>query len=90
MKSHQLKVCISAIKVLILSIYESKRMVEDSFGLGAQGYCVKDVGSKELIKAVSDTIEGKEHVCHKSDMQMIFSGKNSGCASFFHCKPCVR
>lgn len=67
---------ISDIKVLILSIYESNEVVEKSFGLGAQGFCVKDVSSKELMKAILETIEGKEYVCHKADTAMIFSGKN--------------
>ena len=67
---------ISEIKVLILSIYESKEMVKEAFDLGAQGYCVKDISSKELMKAISETIEGKAYVCHKADMEVIFSDKN--------------
>jgi DNA-binding NarL/FixJ family response regulator len=59
---------ISDINVLILSIYESQEMITKAKALGAQGYCVKDVSRKELIKAILNAAEGKFFACHKSGM----------------------
>ena len=66
----------SDINVLILSIYESLEMVTKTKALGAQGYCVKDVSRKELIKAVLDAAEGRFFACHKSEMVLTFDGSS--------------
>ncbi len=63
---------ISDINVLILSIYESLEMVTKAKALGAQGYCVKDVSRKELIKAILEAAEGRFFACHKSEMVLTF------------------
>jgi DNA-binding NarL/FixJ family response regulator len=65
---------ISEINVLVLSIYESKETIAKAKAAGAQGYCVKDVSRKELIKAILDALEGRFFTCHKSDMVMTFEG----------------
>jgi DNA-binding NarL/FixJ family response regulator len=59
---------ISDIKVLILSIYETQEMIKRARTLGAQGYCVKDVSRKELLHAIQEAAEGRDYVCHKSEM----------------------
>ncbi|MBI5582062.1 MAG: response regulator transcription factor [Deltaproteobacteria bacterium] len=63
---------ISDINVLVLTIYESQEMITRAKALGAQGYCVKDVSRKELIKSILEAAAGKFFVCHKSEMVLIF------------------
>ena len=67
---------ISNIKVLILSIYESEEMITKAKAAGAQGYCVKDVSRKELIKAILEAAEGRFFACHKSEMVLTFEGSS--------------
>jgi DNA-binding NarL/FixJ family response regulator len=66
----------SDIKVLILSIYESPEMIKSTFELGGQGYCVKDVSRKELIKAILDALEGRSYVFRKAEMEFSVQGKS--------------
>jgi len=66
----------SEIKVLVLSIYESQEMITKVKDLGAQGYCVKDVSRKELIKAILEAAEGRFFACHKSEMVLTFEGSS--------------
>jgi DNA-binding NarL/FixJ family response regulator len=65
---------ISDIKVLVLTIYESQEMITKAKALGAQGYCVKDVSRKELIKAILEAAEGSFFSCHKSGMVLTSEG----------------
>ena len=66
----------SDINVLVLSIYESQEMITKAEALGAQGYCVKDVSRKEMIKAILEAAEGRFFTCHKSEMVMTFEGSS--------------
>lgn len=66
----------SDIKVLILSIYESPELIKSTFELGGQGYCVKDVSRKELIKAILDALEGRSYVFRKAEMEFGVQGKS--------------
>ena len=63
---------ISDIKVLVLTIYESSKMISDAKALGAQGYCVKDVSRKELIKAIMVAAAGSDYVCRKDEMELKY------------------
>jgi DNA-binding NarL/FixJ family response regulator len=40
------------IKVLVLSMFNEKRMIREMFRLGANGYVTKDVSTEELIDAI--------------------------------------
>jgi DNA-binding NarL/FixJ family response regulator len=62
----------SDINVLVLTIYESQEMIAKAKAAGAQGFCVKDVSRKELIKAILEAAKGKFFTCHKSEMVMTF------------------
>jgi DNA-binding NarL/FixJ family response regulator len=66
---------ISDVKVLVLSIYESPEMIQSTFELGGQGYCVKDVSRPELIQAIMDVIAGRSHVCRKADLALDFEAR---------------
>ena len=61
---------ISGIKVLALSIFDSPEMIKRVFELGAQGYCVKDVRAKQLLKSIWHALEGKTFVCTHADGEL--------------------
>jgi DNA-binding NarL/FixJ family response regulator len=61
---------ISGIKVMALSIYESPAMINRVFKLGAQGYCVKDVRAKQLLKSIWLVLEGKPFVCTHAEGEL--------------------
>jgi DNA-binding NarL/FixJ family response regulator len=63
---------ISDIKVLVLTIYESPTMILDAKAMGAQGYCVKDVSRKELVKAIMEAAAGGDYVCRKDEMELNY------------------
>ena len=67
---------ISNINVLVLTIYDSEDMITKSEAAGAQGYCVKDVGRKDLTTAILAAAEGKFFTCRKSEI--VLSPKSSG------------
>jgi DNA-binding NarL/FixJ family response regulator len=61
---------ISAIKVLVLSIFELPEMISQAFELGAQGYCLKDVSAAQLLKSIRETLEGRAFVCTYSEGEL--------------------
>jgi two-component system, NarL family, response regulator len=63
---------ISEIKVLVLTIYESPKMILNAKVMGAQGYCVKDVSRKELVKAIMEAAAGGEYACRKDEMKLNY------------------
>jgi DNA-binding NarL/FixJ family response regulator len=67
---------ISDINVLVLTIYESQEMITKAKAAGAQGYCVKDVSRKELIKAILEAVEGRFFTCHKAGMVQSSEGSS--------------
>jgi two-component system NarL family response regulator len=46
-------------KVIILSIYDSRVLVEKAFRLGARGYILKESATDELIKAILEVNQGR-------------------------------
>lgn len=50
------------IKILALTIHEGDDFVLDAFEAGADGYCVKNAGRKELEIAIDSVIQGKKYV----------------------------
>ena len=50
-------------KILVLSMYSSRRFVTDSLGAGASGYLLKDAAARELIEAVQAVANDKVYLC---------------------------
>jgi DNA-binding NarL/FixJ family response regulator len=48
------------LKMLILSMYEEERFIQDFKDVGVQGYLVKTVAIEEVIQAIEDIHEGKQ------------------------------
>jgi DNA-binding NarL/FixJ family response regulator len=50
------------IKILALTIHESDQYVLEAFEAGADGYCLKDAGRRELMVAINSVLEGKTYI----------------------------
>lgn len=50
------------IKIMALTIHESEEYILECFASGADGYCVKDTGQKELLNALHFVLSGKKYI----------------------------
>lgn len=50
------------VKILILSIHDSKEYVEQAFTAGAEGYLLKDRAGDELLAAITSLREGRTYI----------------------------
>jgi DNA-binding NarL/FixJ family response regulator len=50
------------IKILALTIHQSDQYVLEAFEAGADGYCLKDAGRRELMVAITSVLEGKKYI----------------------------
>ena len=50
------------IKVIILSMYSDRKIVEETMTSGAQGYLLKDCAFEELHEAIYDIFGGKKYM----------------------------
>jgi two-component system response regulator NreC len=57
-----LRVTRSAARVLILSMHDEPRYVEEAFAAGAHGYLLKDAAETELVAAINVLAAGEEYV----------------------------
>jgi CheY-like chemotaxis protein len=51
-----------AMKIMVLTVLESEESIREAMGAGADGYCFKDVGSAELLKAIATVLSGGRYV----------------------------
>jgi len=49
-------------KILVLTIHESEEYILEGFQSGANGYCLKDAGTSELMTAIEKVLEGKTYL----------------------------
>jgi DNA-binding response OmpR family regulator len=49
-------------KIMVLTILESNESIRAAMEAGADGYCFKDVGSAELLNAISTVLSGERYV----------------------------
>jgi DNA-binding NarL/FixJ family response regulator len=49
-------------KILALTIHESEDFILEAFKSGADGYCLKDAGSSELLMAIKSVLSGKRYL----------------------------
>lgn len=50
------------IKILVLTIHQSDQYVLETFEAGADGYCLKDAGRKELKMAIDSVLAGNTYI----------------------------
>lgn len=50
------------LKIIMLTMYTDRILVNTALGLGADGYVPKDVGVEELLAAIDDVFEGNKHI----------------------------
>ncbi len=49
-------------KILALTIHESEDFILEAFKSGADGYCLKDASSSELLMAIKSVLSGKRYL----------------------------
>lgn len=64
--THQLLANSKNINILILSMYNEQRYIDDFRNAGAKGYLLKTVGIDELVKAIHVVASGKSYFVQKS------------------------
>ncbi len=50
-------------KILVLTVHESEEYILEALQTGANGYCLKDSGHKELVSAIERVLEGSTYLC---------------------------
>lgn len=56
-------------KVIVLSMYNDQKHLEDMFNAGAVGYVTKNSSVKEILSAIEIVQEGRKYIC--DDMKDI-------------------
>lgn len=52
-----------AAKVIMLSLHDTKAMVEEAFAAGARGYLTKEMATRNVVKAVIEVHAGRRYIC---------------------------
>lgn len=50
-------------KVIVLSMYNDQKHLEDMFNVGALGYVTKNSSVKEIIRAIEFVQKGEKYIC---------------------------
>ena len=58
-------------KILVFAIHLSDQNVRETFEAGADGYCLKDAGRKELIVAIDSVLSGDTYLSPRVAEQVM-------------------
>ena len=72
----QLRKKFPRIKVLVLSMFNEKRMIREMFRLGAHGYATKDTASEQLIDAIYNVHYRGVHAADELTLTILQEVKN--------------
>lgn len=50
-------------KVLILSLHDTKTMVQEAIASGAHGYLTKEMATKHIVEAITELSAGRRYIC---------------------------
>lgn len=68
-----------AVKVIGLSMYGEQHLILDMLNAGAKGYILKDILKNDLVQAIETVMDGYEHYCSSTSMQLArMVGKRGG------------
>lgn len=65
--TNTLKSILPNCKVIVLSMYNDQKHLEEMFNAGATGYVTKNSSVKEILKAIEIVLEGGEYICDDMD-----------------------
>ena len=63
-----------AAKVIILSLHDTKAMVEEAVAAGARGYLTKEMATRNIVDAVTDVHAGRYYFCPMVAHFMVEAG----------------
>jgi len=52
-----------AAKIIMLSLHDTKSMVEEALAAGARGYLTKELAARTVVEAVSEVYAGRYYLC---------------------------
>ncbi len=58
----ELTACHSAVRILVLTLYNSSECARLAFEHGASGYCSKDEGMEAINGAIASVLQGKTYI----------------------------
>lgn len=50
------------VKILVLTVHDSEEYILEVFRSGAEGYCLKETGGRELVRAIHRVASGKRYM----------------------------
>jgi hypothetical protein len=50
-------------RVLMLTLFDAEAYAGRAFGLGADGFCMKDAGRDDIVAAIYATLDGRRPTC---------------------------
>jgi DNA-binding NarL/FixJ family response regulator len=63
------------LKILVLTMHDERALIEQILAVEAEGYILKNIGRKELIKAIKKVAEGSSHYSPEV-LEVIMQKKN--------------
>jgi DNA-binding NarL/FixJ family response regulator len=72
-----LKRCPTA-KVIMLSLHDTKAMVEEALAAGARGYLTKEMATRNVVEAVIEVHAGRYYLCPKVAHFIVEAGRKAG------------
>jgi DNA-binding NarL/FixJ family response regulator len=59
------------VKVIVLSMVDTNKSIEQSFTAGASGYLLKTVGPEELLFAIKKVNQGRKYLCSSLTLKLL-------------------
>ena len=59
------------VKVIMMSMFDDKLLIENSIKAGANGYLLKETGKREMLKAINRVYSGKSYISDKANDKLL-------------------
>lgn len=73
----------NGLKILALTMYDESKIVKSAFKSGVDGYVLKSTGKEELLRAISEVLEGKTYLGKGVSLNSILEGASRKSDSAF-------
>ena len=70
------------LKILALTMYDESKIVKSAFKSGVDGYVLKTTGKEELLRAISEVLEGKTYLGKGVSLNSIMEGSRKSDNAF--------
>jgi DNA-binding NarL/FixJ family response regulator len=63
-----------AAKIIMLSLHDTKAMVEEALASGARGYLTKEAATRNVVEAVTEVYAGRYYLCPRAARFVVEAG----------------